>query len=353
MGEIVSLALFRIDAPYKPFTKYLEGLKDWPELARRFFPGFGLQLFVDDNILRDPVVRPYLDSAEARDAFDVWRFECPEVLEKNGFHRGLFASMVRFFPIVKFPGARPGPVAVFDVEPLRDDALLLSGAIKAVHGRKVDFMYYGPPNPHFPTRRYGDCVFPYVFAGRTVAFKRFPVRLLSEFIARIPELGRSARPYSGAAVTDDPYSYGIDEVFMNNWFLPKILEEGATVAYLEKFEITQLFYRHADKIRKDPRSLERLRYILSPFGRSAGAPRSVQEGIKRFDREFYGMKPGRPVTAAQRESARRFYEVLEKAGSWGIPFSRVRDFYGAILLVRVVVTRGGKITEVIPFEEIS
>ena len=94
-ANTVNLVFFRAVPLYKNFQKYVDGLKRWKGYMEKYYPESQLQIFIDKTIASDSSIQTILNKMDAR----IYLFDCPEYKRDETFHIGLFATMVRFYPM--------------------------------------------------------------------------------------------------------------------------------------------------------------------------------------------------------------------------------------------------------------
>jgi len=346
-ANTVNLVFFRAIPLYKNFQKYIDGLKRWKGYMTKYYPDSQLQIFVDKTIAADPVIQPILEKMNAR----IYLFDCPEYKIDDTFHIGLFATMMRFYPIFDI-NTRPLKIAhVQELEPDDDFVYrfaLMDKASRMKFNNKLTFLYAG--------RRifeeidgfgfsFGENInYPWIIAGRFTLFEKIPFELFKNFLHDIDSGKKFFNKYQnnieGVKIKKEHgnYSFGVDEMFLNFIILPWLIENDKNIGIQLDYKISYPVYYMKEKIRVHPKSAMMLNYILQKN-------QSVSQSLSDFDNLFY--RNGKSERAKQ--CADRFYQILEKYPEWlgsqqsGIILSLYK---GYIERVCVVVVRNNVIVEI-------
>jgi hypothetical protein len=201
------------DVYYKDYQTYIRGLKRLVNLIENSKSDFILRIFIDKNVNETKEIKQILESSHIVEPV---LFECVDYM-KGDFHMGLFATMMRFFPLFNFENNDRGSVIVTDVD---------------LHGQKYPYLkYWMETKPdHFMAKiaindllRGKDL---YIMAGGlyfpNAPSHMYDKELLLDFIKNADEYANDN--YYKESVTNDtsntmgqdtPFMYGIDEIFIN------------------------------------------------------------------------------------------------------------------------------------------
>lgn len=317
-ANTVNIVFFKAIPLTKNFQKYLDGLTAWKEYIKRF-PDSQLQLFVDKAVAEDADIQPIIQQLNAR----VILFECSDYLRKDGFHIGLFGTMLRFFPMFDI-NTRPFRVAhITELEPDRnhienfksfDDVSKIKGisvVYESTHLFETDFGGRELVSDGLP--------FPWMSAGKFSAMERVPFDLWKKFVYDIKHgkkwLSPTGRVKPKTTNEHGEYYFGVDESFLNYVYLPWLIKKGASIALIVKCNPAFSSFYLANKIKRDHRSSKFFKYIL-------GKDQSVATSLSDFDRLFY-YKDVKELTPALREYSARYAEIVTKYPDWlGEKFSK-------------------------------
>jgi hypothetical protein len=110
--NIVSITFFKLPTFYKNFKNYINGLKTWIKMFHRLKPNFIIRIFIDNNIYQDKYLMDIINSSKY---IEPVLFVCADyILDK--YHLGLFASMIRFFPLFNFKNNDAKSVLCADID---------------------------------------------------------------------------------------------------------------------------------------------------------------------------------------------------------------------------------------------
>ena len=96
--NIISITFFKLPKVYKNFYIYINGLKNWIKILEELKSNFIIRLFIDQNIYDDQNIMKIINSSKY---IEPVLFICADyVLDK--YHIDLFATLIRFFPVFNF-----------------------------------------------------------------------------------------------------------------------------------------------------------------------------------------------------------------------------------------------------------
>lgn len=282
----------------------------WKEYIKHY-PTSQLQVFVDTDIANNEEVRKILKDLNAR----VILFTCPNYLRDDGYHMGLFATMVRFYPMFD---VNPHPLKIAhiqEVEPAPEDSYLFDLLVKAgnrdLKKYNTSMICYGPNIIHIhkehPKLAIDEIIpYPWIFAGRFSALQKIPFSLWTNYLKDIESGKKLFNMYTFREKTEHgKYKVGVDETFLNMIYLPWLIKNNYSIGFINEYRLSYAPYWFADRIRSNSKSKEIMDYILN-------SNQSIIESLRDFDNMFYRDT----FSDVAKECANRFYEVVEKHPDW-------------------------------------
>jgi hypothetical protein len=309
-ANTVNIVFFRAIPLTKNFQKYVDGLRGWKEYIKNY-PDSQLQLFVDRSIAEDVVIQSLLKELNSR----VIMFECPDYLRNDGFHLGLFGTMLRFYPLFDI---NTHPMSIAHVCELEPDTHIVAempivDKISKIKG--LSLVYESTDLFRVESRKremMGKFPFPWISAGKFTGMQKVPFKLWSNYVRDIKSgkqhsLSRTGNIRPGAA-EHGAFSFGIDESFLNYAYLPWLIKHDATIGILIKCNPAISAYFLMKTIRHDKRSRAFFNYILKKN-------QSLEASLDEFDKMFY-YKDTEQITDDLKEYADRYYEIIRRYPDW-------------------------------------
>ena len=112
--NIFSAIFFKLHGgSYKNFEMYMKGLNNLTNFIRNSFKGYKLRLFIDESIFEDKYI---LEKLKSYNIIQLVKYHCTEFVIDDKYHRGLFGTLIRFFPMFDFPNNDAGIVRVTDID---------------------------------------------------------------------------------------------------------------------------------------------------------------------------------------------------------------------------------------------
>lgn len=349
-ANTVNIVFFRAIPLTKNFQKYVDGLKNWKVIMKKYYPESQLQIFVDRSIATDPEIEKILFNMDAR----VYLFECPEYLRDDKFHIGLFGTMIRFYPFFDV-NTRPMKIAhIQELEPGKDSLHTFEdmnkvSLMKFNHNLGIIYdshdLFEIPPKYKDQLKFENGIPFPWIFAGRFIAMTKIPFSLWSDFIKDI-EHGKQF--YNKYLITQKNiatikehgnFSFGVDESFLNEVYLKWLVDNNYGIGIILRYKISYPIYYLLESLKKNNKTLKFINYILQKNHTS------LQKALIDFDDLFYKHENSKKAI----DSAPRFYEVLEKYPEWlGVPQSKLIKtiFDGYLSRTCIIIVKDRKLLEV-------
>jgi hypothetical protein len=307
----VNIVFFKAMPLTKNFQKYVDGLKGWKEYIKRF-PDSQLQLFVDKAVAEDPDIQPVIDELNAR----VIMFECPDFLRSDGYHIGLFGTMLRFFPMFDI-NTHPFKVAhISELEPDRNHIENFKSFDEVSKMKGISLMYESTHlfESEFKGRELmsDGLPYPWISAGKFSAMEKIPFTMWSKFANDVKHgkewLSPTGRVKPKTTTEHGEYYYGVDEFFLNYVYLPWLIKKGASIVLIVKCNPALSAFYLSEHIKRDRRSPEFFNYIL-------GKKQSVQASLHELDRLFF-YRDVKELTPTLREYSARYAEIVSKYPDW-------------------------------------
>jgi hypothetical protein len=111
--NIISCCFFKMkEGGYKDFEKYTNGLKSL-DSQTYLFNNYRIRLFIDKSIYEDKNIMNILNNLKNT---DLVLYSCPNYIVDDIYHKGLFGTIIRFFPLFNFPNNDSNSVFVCDID---------------------------------------------------------------------------------------------------------------------------------------------------------------------------------------------------------------------------------------------
>lgn len=151
-----------------------------------------------------------------------------------------------------------------------------------------------------------------MIAGRFSAYEKIPFKLFINYLEDIKKgkkffnIYESVKEFANVKKAEHgKYSFGVDEIFLNDYYLGYLIKEGKTIGILAEYTISYPVYYLEREVKKHRDSVKFFEYILNKKG-------NIKQLYGDFQDLFYfNYKSERAV-----ECGKRFYEVIEKYPNW-------------------------------------
>jgi len=351
-ANTVNIVFFKANPPSKNFQQYIDGLKSWKHL-KTIFPGSQLQIFVDKHVAEDEELFEIMKDLDAR----VVLFECPKYM-KNGFHVGLFGTIMRFFPAFDINTHALNVAHVCELEPIERELSrwpLLEHFSKRNTGVSMQYLItnifqkYSDIQPEFEGIPY-----PWIIAGRWSALEKAPFKLVEDFLEKIDSGDKQFNRYTSKLKVEvfgyrvipehGDFSFGVDETFLNLIYLPWLIKAGRKIGLIMIYVITEPIYYNKERIFKDKQSKVYFDFILQKN-------QSVHSSIKEFLELFYDPeKKKRELTESKKQVVTRFYQVIKKYPNWlGASLSKflLHSFQDKYHVTCMIIVQNNKLVDIL------
>ena len=239
-------------------------------------PGFHLRLFIDDNIYSDDELMKNLKSIKN---IQIVRYSCPNFIV-DGFHRGMFGTLVRLFPMFDFKNNDANHVIITDIDYISEknveiNILVIKAYLILKNHKKLENLYLICENfgvlgkfgidKNLSLDNYAKnlkIVIPHISAGLIINTKRISMNPLINYLKNIDSNKEVHSSYSKNTKllfkkfksNNKKFVFGVDEYFLNNILLPYIDENKLEFCAKIKYNIINTIYDKLffnKKIRKD------------------------------------------------------------------------------------------------------
>ena len=312
-ANTVNIVFFRAFPLYKNFSKYVDGLKSWKGYMEKYYPESQLQIFIDKTIANDKSIQTILNKLNAR----IYLFDCPEYKIDDTFHIGLFATMIRFYPMFDINNH---PLKIAHIQELEPDSegvhrfsdIEKISRMKFTH--KLSFLHMS--SDIFKKIKgfnylFEDIIhYPWIIAGRFTVFEKFPFELFTNYLNDIKSGKKFINRYEYTQAQNikkehENYSFGVDEIFLNHILLPWMINNNKNIGIFINFTLAHPIYYLDNQIKNHKNSKDIFNIILQN-------KKSLNVSLKEFDNLFYQKN----VTERAKQCAERFYEVIERFPNW-------------------------------------
>ena len=263
--NIISTVLFKMkNSGYKPFLKYVNGVQHLSNFMHKKLPGFHLRLFIDDTIYTDNELIKNLKSIKN---IQIVRYSCPNFLI-NGFHRGMFGTLVRLFPMFDFKNNDADHVIVTDIDYVSEknietNIFIIQAYLTLKNNKKLDNLYLVCDNAlllgksgldrNLPYDNYPKnlkTIIPHIAAGLIINIKKLNQKILVNYLKNIDSNKEVHSSYSKNTKflynrfksNNKKFVFGVDEYFLNNILLKYIDENKLEFCARIRYNIINLIY---------------------------------------------------------------------------------------------------------------
>ena len=269
--NIISTVLFKLKTfEYKPFLKYVNGVQYLSNVMHKKLPGFHLRLFIDDNIYSDDELMKNLKSIKD---IQIVRYSCPNFIV-GGFHRGMFGTLVRLFPMFDFKNNDADHVMSTDIDydnekNVERDVFIIKAYLLLKMKKQLENLYFifdnfgigrTARNNDFGMDNYPknlQTIIPHILAGLIVNLKRISSSILIKYLKEIDANNKVHSSYAKNGThksNNKKFIYGVDEYFLNHYLLDYIDQHKLEFCTRISYNITNIIYNKLflkRKIRKD------------------------------------------------------------------------------------------------------
>lgn len=276
--DIVSISLFKMrGGGYKNFDKYLGSLSKISDVVKRYDNLF-IRLFVDKHVSGDKDIIKKLEQIER---IQIVEYHC-EKFVVDGYHVSTFGTIVRFFPMFKFPNNDADRVIVLDADVMNDLLVNVFQLFDDINKYDINDVYvaFGGRFNHLnarqiiPIEHHGETyIVPYCTASRIIDIKKIPPKYLTSFLETVieyinaekqPSVKLHEYPINKNEVSkkcDHNVCYGVDEYYLNKGLLKSLLVNDLPFCYKYNFDMANFYYyAHPKKFDEHKSTLSKKEY---------------------------------------------------------------------------------------------
>lgn len=239
--KIVSCVLFTVynanNIRSHPHEKYLKGLQKILKVCSKFLKGFKVRIYTDK--ITFPSLKPFLED----ELLEVYVYNFPQFLNKDGYHFGYFGTLIRYLPFFDIEkGIKVVIISDLDIDWIKHKT---AGVVKECFSNRSDFIFNNRCQYQFTTRGgiitklspfKRGMISSYLFCRRC----NIPINIFSDYLHLL--LNRSNKGYEKYinsiknsrkyknTKSDLWFTYGIDEYFLNIPFANYLKEMDYTVS---------------------------------------------------------------------------------------------------------------------------
>lgn len=287
--NILVSVFFKRSQYYKNFAIYVKGLEKVLKFVDEHSKDFVYVLFIDSHISEDSNIMSMIN--KCKNCVPVL-FGCSEYMTE-GYHTDLFGTLIRFFPMFDFDNNPCNIVICIDIDLHSEDYVRLKSIME--HNRK------GVTAAGDIVRHIYLNMKPYIYGG-LICYNREKMNknLILNFIKNADKI--ESKGHYGKRLTT--FGYGIDEIFVNDYFLPKIGEVLVVIDYQPSYFLFHSSSHILAQNRID-KSLNILSLILGSYDDKT---LTAEEKIKKIDDLTYQV---REKTDQNDEISRRLTMVVD------------------------------------------
>ena len=246
--NIVSCSFFKLKSTqYKDFNLYINGLEKLYDNVYNKYKNesYSIRLFIDKTIYEDIEL---FNRIKRMDKIELVLYSCPNywIESDNKYHRGLFGTFVRFFPMFDFPNNDANIVILSDL----DDYEYFKKNIHNINlitnmKNNIYFLKSGNISKnilYMNNTLEKNTVNPYTMASNYICFKQIEHKIIYNFLNKINNSSDtifSQYKYKLKSnpnlITDEKFLYGFDEYFLNvdltNYLIDKKIPFGVNFTW--------------------------------------------------------------------------------------------------------------------------
>jgi hypothetical protein len=240
--KLICASFFKMKTSgYKDFSIYVNGVKNVSKNINNIYPDWVFRIFIDNHIYNDAEIMNVLWTLKNT---ELVLFTCPS-------YCGLFATLVRFFPMFDFPNNDASYVAITDIDSFDIDynKYIMKNINKYNNNYfiKLGNVFYKKIKNY--NLYYNNKFKTYSYAFNIISIKRLPNNILINFINMVNQTKNVYSCYYDANNNDSNkfnigsnFCYGVDEYFINNVLCEYLLDNK--IPYIEKydFDLVKLLY---------------------------------------------------------------------------------------------------------------
>ena len=265
--NILSTSFFKMKDHYKNFNIYIKGLKSWIRFLNSFDNDYVLRIFIDENIKKDHNIMNIMNSSNK---IQVILFSC-EDYKNEKYHKDVFGTLLRFFPLFDFENNDSNNVIVVDIDLHEEDKPKCKFFMQT---KLENFTAMAKITPLLYKNKKA-----YVFAGLMAVNDKYDKNILLNFIKNAHNI-KDKGFYNKRETT---FGFGIDEIFINNHLLPNVKKYSSIIEY----NISYFLYHSKNRIMKSKNSEIIFKSILGKYYEDG---MTIEDMYKFIDNKTYLVK---------------------------------------------------------------
>ena len=264
--NVLSTCLFKLEKGYADFNKYLNGAKFIKETANKL--NFYLLIFLDNSILIENDILKQLREYVDDDKTIFIKYDCPKFKKDENYHKGVFGTMIRFFPIFNFPNNPFKKVIVSDIDfgANRDKRIktyytfmkkMKVEAMCQTYSFLEDGLKFHPINLLQKNDEENISLYNNIlcFSKKKLDY-HIIVNYMNEIMDTNSELYKHMNSKTPNNVNDNVFKYGTDEYFSNYILYYYFIKSNYKVLYVKEYYIINYIKQIYTMIKEDKNNKE-------------------------------------------------------------------------------------------------
>ncbi len=274
--HLISVSYFsKKDKSDEAKKKYFEGLKQLYFMMRKILPHYILRVYCDTSVIER--VLSFYHHIKS-DHMEIFQYHIPLLFEINAnVHKGTTGTLWRFLPLHDLKLHTSHRTLVLDVDTHYNDLFLKLIRKIEDEKRETHFMYRSHAYYYLTPRLScveSDIQFEYLVAHFIYQTNKVSSHILSDFLERyFVNLSNhnKSKIYQTCEMKSE-FEYGIDEIFMNEYFLPKQFKQTDKVDILYHLshydyrvfitEALNMFYKNMSKSKNKSKNEDKIHAFL-------------------------------------------------------------------------------------------
>ena len=248
--NVISTCIFKLNNGYKDFSNYIDGSKRLKKFANKI--KWYLLIFIDNSIYNDKEIFDKLKENTYDEKTIYIKYDCPKFKRDEDFHKGLFGTLIRFFPIFDFPNNPFKNVMITDIDYYNGYDKIFYTYYILLKKYKLDSICNV-----YELLEYGDCcrslTIPYKNKDNVAMIaccllfnkKKINHNLIINYLNTImdhnSELYKDLRSKLMHLNIDDVFAYGVDEYFLCHILYYYFEKINYKIYYMTSYKIINPF----------------------------------------------------------------------------------------------------------------
>ena len=263
--NIISISYFsKKDKSAEKKKKYFEGLKKLYFLMKKILPHYILRIYCDQSVISNILTFYHKVNKEH---IEIFQYNIPFLQESNNssIHKGTTGTLWRFLPLLKTKLHHCDKKLVLDIDTFYNDIYLKLIKDLETKNEKVYFMYRS--HPYYYQHKRLSCVegvidFEFLVAHFIYQSNEIDYSIFSNFLERylVNISNKNKDKIIKKCEMISEFEYGIDETFMNEYFLEKQFElipkyekdksKLYILYHISPYDYKYVFFEFLDEIKK-------------------------------------------------------------------------------------------------------